>query len=208
MPIATSRNCAGRAEPGFQALEARAAARGRPRPRPHPVRRGRALRYPAPQHAARTRFLPCRCTRKSASCHTRRKKCSTLSPTSSGIPSSCPGARRCASSNATQTSSSREWRWGSSSYVLLSRGGDESFTTRVTLSPPQRIDVAYFEGPFKYLNNHWVFEPDAGGGCEVDFFVDFEFRSHLFGKAIGIVFNEAVQRMVSAFEKRARSLYD
>ena len=84
----------------------------------------------------------------------------------------------------------------------------ESFTTRVKLSPPQRIDVAYFEGPFKYLNNHWVFEPNAGGGCEVDFFVDFECSSHLFGKAIGIVFNEAVQRMVSAFEKRARSLYD
>ena len=83
----------------------------------------------------------------------------------------------------------------------------ESFTTRVTLSPPRRIDVAYFEGPFKYLNNHWVFEPDAGGGCEVDFFVDFEFRSRIFGKVIGVVFNEAVQLMVSAFEKRARSLF-
>jgi coenzyme Q-binding protein COQ10 len=84
----------------------------------------------------------------------------------------------------------------------------ESFTTRVTLSPPGRIDVAYFEGPFKYLNNHWGFEPDAGGGCRVDFFVDFEFRSRLFGKVIGVVFNEAVQLMVSAFEKRARSLYE
>ena len=83
----------------------------------------------------------------------------------------------------------------------------ESFTTRVTLSPPRRIDVAYFEGPFKYLNNHWVFEPDAGGGCEVDFFVDFEFRSRIFGKVIGVVFNEAVQLMVSAFEKRARNLF-
>ena len=83
----------------------------------------------------------------------------------------------------------------------------ESFTTRVTLSPPRRIDVAYFEGPFKYLNNHWVFEPVAGGGCRVDFFVDFEFRSRIFGKLIGVVFNEAVQLMVSAFEKRARRLY-
>ena len=34
----------------------------------------------------------------------------------------------------------------------------ERFTSRVTLNPPYRIDVAYTEGPFKYLNNHWIFE--------------------------------------------------
>src|ERR1051325_10965782 len=34
----------------------------------------------------------------------------------------------------------------------------ERFTPRVTLTPPHRIDVVYTEGPFKYLNNHWIFE--------------------------------------------------
>ena len=33
----------------------------------------------------------------------------------------------------------------------------ERFTSRVTLSPPGRIDVSYTEGPFRYLNNHWLF---------------------------------------------------
>ena len=47
----------------------------------------------------------------------------------------------------------------------------ERFTSRVTLSPPHRIDVAYTEGPFKYLNNHWIFER-VPGGCRIDFFVD------------------------------------
>lgn len=70
-----------------------------------------------------------------------------------------------------------------------------------------RIDVEYREGPFRFLNNHWVFEPDGKSGCAIDFYVDFEFRSQLLEKAITVVFNEAVQRMVSAFEKRAQALY-
>jgi len=83
----------------------------------------------------------------------------------------------------------------------------EKFTSKVVCDKPQRIDVTYTEGPFKYLNNHWVFEPAGEGKCEIDFFVDFEFKSKLFQKAIGVVFNEAVKKMISAFEKRADTLY-
>ena len=83
----------------------------------------------------------------------------------------------------------------------------ESFTSRVTLQRPGRIDVAYTQGPFKYLNNHWLFEPDGNGGCVLDFYVDFEFKSRIFQAAIGAVFNEAVKMMISAFEKRADALY-
>ena len=83
----------------------------------------------------------------------------------------------------------------------------ERFTSRVTLARPHRIDVAYTEGPFRYLNNHWVFTDLDNGSCEIDFFVDFEFRSALLQKLIGLLFNEAVRRMVAAFEARARQLY-
>ena len=83
----------------------------------------------------------------------------------------------------------------------------ERFTSRVRLDPDgQRIDVAYQEGPFKYLNNHWVFE-DHPQGCAVDFYVDFEFRSRLLQKLIEPLFSEAVRRMVAAFETRAGKLY-
>ncbi len=82
----------------------------------------------------------------------------------------------------------------------------ERFTSRVTLDPPRRIDVAYTEGPFRYLNNHWIFEP-APGGCRVDFFVDFEFKSRVLQKVIEVLFGEAVRRMVAAFERRAEQLY-
>ncbi|HYD99941.1 MAG TPA: type II toxin-antitoxin system RatA family toxin [Alphaproteobacteria bacterium] len=83
----------------------------------------------------------------------------------------------------------------------------ESFTSRVTLSPPNRIDVTYLNGPFQYLNNHWIFEPTADGGTCIDFYVDFEFRSRLLQTIMGALFGEAVRRMVAAFENRAHQLY-
>jgi coenzyme Q-binding protein COQ10 len=82
----------------------------------------------------------------------------------------------------------------------------ERFTSRVSLHRPHRIDVAYAEGPFRYLNNHWAFKPDRRG-CRVDFFVDFEFHSRLLQRLIEVLFSEAVRRMVGAFERRARHLY-
>ncbi|HEX3970839.1 MAG TPA: type II toxin-antitoxin system RatA family toxin [Stellaceae bacterium] len=83
----------------------------------------------------------------------------------------------------------------------------ERFTSRVVLSPPDRIDVSYSEGPFKYLNNHWLFLPQSDGKCLIDFYVDFEFRSKMLQKIMEMFFNEAVKRMVSAFEARAHQLY-
>lgn len=83
----------------------------------------------------------------------------------------------------------------------------ERFTSRVTLVPETRIDVAYSEGPFKYLINHWTFESDGNGGAVIDFYVDFEFRNVLLGKIMGAFFGEAVRVMVSSFEKRAAALY-
>jgi coenzyme Q-binding protein COQ10 len=70
-----------------------------------------------------------------------------------------------------------------------------------------RIDVSYVDGPFRYLNNHWKFIAEGENRTRVDFFVDFEFKSALLQKVIGVLFNEAVRRMVAAFETRARQLY-
>lgn len=83
----------------------------------------------------------------------------------------------------------------------------ERFTSRVDLHRPDRIDVTYQDGPFRYLNNHWRFESADGGGCIIDFYIDFEFKSRTLQKVIGTLFNEAVQRMVNAFEHRAVNLY-
>ncbi len=82
----------------------------------------------------------------------------------------------------------------------------ETFTSRVTLDRPRLLKVRYENGPFRYLNNQWHFLPHEQG-TEVDFMVDFEFRSRILQAAIGVVFQEAVRRMVGAFRNRAREIY-
>ncbi|MEM7546646.1 MAG: type II toxin-antitoxin system RatA family toxin [Pseudomonadota bacterium] len=84
----------------------------------------------------------------------------------------------------------------------------ERFGSRVVLKPEQKaIDVSYLDGPFRYLDNRWIFKPMSETSCEVDFHVDFEFKSSVLQALIGIVFNEAMQRIVRAFEARAVELY-
>jgi coenzyme Q-binding protein COQ10 len=90
----------------------------------------------------------------------------------------------------------------------------ERFGSRVTLYPDQhRIVTEYLDGPFQHLKSEWIFRDqsdDAGdgkGGCEIDFTVDFEFKNAVLRGIIGVVFNEAMQRIVRAFERRAAALY-
>ena len=83
----------------------------------------------------------------------------------------------------------------------------ERFGSRVTLWPAaQRIDTEYLDGPFRYLKSHWSFK-EVDGGSEVSFFVDFEFRNAILQGVIGVVFHDAMQRVVRAFERRAAELY-
>ena len=83
----------------------------------------------------------------------------------------------------------------------------ERFSSRVTMHPENhKIEVEYLDGPFKYLINYWHFLPDENG-CIADFHVDFEFKSKILQGIIGVVFGEAMRRIVKAFEDRALALY-
>ncbi len=83
----------------------------------------------------------------------------------------------------------------------------EKFGSRVKIdSISQSIDVDYLDGPFKTLKNSWKFLPLAEG-VQVDFFVEFEFRSRILEGVIGKVFDQAMRRIIAAFEDRAAKLY-
>ena len=83
----------------------------------------------------------------------------------------------------------------------------EKFGSRVVLHPQsKRIETEYIDGPFRYMNSHWAFR-DLDQGCEVQFHTDFEFRNAVLQGIIGVVFNEAMRRIVRAFEDRAHQLY-
>ncbi len=83
----------------------------------------------------------------------------------------------------------------------------EKFRSRVELNPSTRkINIKYLEGPLKYLESRWTFE-EEGSGCIVEYHVDFEFKSKIFQKIAGFIFQEALQKIVTSFEERANKIY-
>ncbi|RXT57653.1 ubiquinone-binding protein [Bosea sp. Tri-44] len=83
----------------------------------------------------------------------------------------------------------------------------ETFTSRVTLDPTNlKILVEYVDGPFRYLENRWSFKPHDKG-CEVGFFISYEFASRMLGLLMGAMFDKAFHKFAEAFEKRADLIY-
>ena len=83
----------------------------------------------------------------------------------------------------------------------------EKFGSRVLLDASNYIiETDYIDGPFRYMHSVWSFE-NCEEGCEVKFDVDFEFKNAMLQSIIGLVFNDAMQRIVRAFERRASDLY-
>ena len=84
----------------------------------------------------------------------------------------------------------------------------ESFASQVMLKPADRqIDAKYLDGPFRYLESRWTFRPLPEGGCDVTFFIDYEFKSRTLGLLMGSMFDYAFRRFSAAFEKRADEIY-
>ncbi|MDX1483119.1 MAG: type II toxin-antitoxin system RatA family toxin [Alphaproteobacteria bacterium] len=88
----------------------------------------------------------------------------------------------------------------------------ETFTSKVMLDDgggggDPRIDVDYIKGPMREMSNHWVFRQGADGGTEIDFMVEFEFKSRMLDAMMHGFFDHTVMQMVDAFLKRADTLY-
>ncbi len=88
----------------------------------------------------------------------------------------------------------------------------ESFVSRVTLDQPHlTILVEYVDGPFRRMENRWTFldKPTADGhpASAVEFYLDYEFKSRMFGVLMGSVFDAAFRRFAEAFEQRANQIY-
>ncbi|MDY8110355.1 type II toxin-antitoxin system RatA family toxin [Fulvimarina sp. 2208YS6-2-32] len=84
----------------------------------------------------------------------------------------------------------------------------ETFTSQVMLKPDERrIDVKYVDGPFRYLDNRWTFEPVGEAECDVHFYIDYEFKSRTLGMLMGSMFDYAFRRFAKAFEDRADAVY-
>jgi len=84
----------------------------------------------------------------------------------------------------------------------------ETFTSRVTLDKPDlTILVEYLSGPFSRMENRWVFRPVGPQASDVEFFIDYEFKSRVLAMLMGAMFDAAFRRFAAAFEKRADEIY-
>lgn len=84
----------------------------------------------------------------------------------------------------------------------------QTFTSRATLDRPGlKIVVEYLDGPFSRMQNRWNFYPTGEGSCEVEFFIDYEFKSRTLAMLMGAMFDAAFRKFAAAFETRADEVY-
>jgi coenzyme Q-binding protein COQ10 len=84
----------------------------------------------------------------------------------------------------------------------------QTFVTRDTLDRPNlTIMVEYLEGPFSHLRNRWTFHAAGDNACDVEFFIDYEFRSRALALLMGAMFDTAFRKFAVAFEQRADKVY-
>jgi ribosome-associated toxin RatA of RatAB toxin-antitoxin module len=87
-----------------------------------------------------------------------------------------------------------------------------ALTTRNTLTPGERIEMALSDGPFAHFRGDWRFLAirDPGGalhGCRVELLIEFRFRNPALGLIAGHAFERSWDALVDAFVRRARELY-
>ena len=83
----------------------------------------------------------------------------------------------------------------------------ERFATRVRRDATgHAVDVNLIHGPFKRLVNRWKFTPHPVG-AEIDFTIDFEFKSRLLDALLRANFAKAVDKIMVQFDLRADELY-
>lgn len=87
------------------------------------------------------------------------------------------------------------------------RGIRQSFSTENRKRAPESMTMELVEGPFRRLDGEWRLTSLAGGGCKVDFRLQYEFAGAILEKVVGPVFGYIAGTMVDAFLKRADRLY-
>lgn len=93
--------------------------------------------------------------------------------------------------------------------IINFQGFSSGYLSRVTFDNFEntyKIDVQAISGPFKYLINKWHFQEIDKNLCKVEFFIDFEFKTMLLNKLIGVFFAQATEKMILAFEERAKNI--
>ena len=71
----------------------------------------------------------------------------------------------------------------------------------------RQISVDAIDGPLRYLNVLWTFNPDGDEWTEVGFAVSYEFSNPVLGALASGPFNSMFRQILEAFERRADQLF-
>jgi len=85
-------------------------------------------------------------------------------------------------------------------------GSHHQFRTIDRYVANKLVEIRLLDGPFRFLESIWTFEPAGEQGCNVHFSIEFEFRSMMLDLVASPIFSSACKSMVQAFEKRAMAL--
>ena len=83
---------------------------------------------------------------------------------------------------------------------------NESYTSEVNSVYLKYIKSTAIKGPFKILESTWKFK-NLNKSCEIEFAIQYEFKSFFLGKVMGGLFKKASEKMFEAFEERAKKLH-
>jgi coenzyme Q-binding protein COQ10 len=84
----------------------------------------------------------------------------------------------------------------------------QTYASRVTLDRPGlKIVVEYLDGPFSHMQNRWTFHPTGENTCDVEFYIDYEFKNRTLAMLMGAMFDAAFRKFSAAFEARADEVY-
>lgn len=100
---------------------------------------------------------------------------------------------------------------GMTAEVGIALGGiRQSFVTRNTHVPDERVRMNLVKGPFSQLEGDWRFLPVGDGSqraCKVELHLHYGFSSAALAALVGPVFDRIAATMVDAFVKRAEQVY-
>jgi ribosome-associated toxin RatA of RatAB toxin-antitoxin module len=87
------------------------------------------------------------------------------------------------------------------------KGVHKSFTTKNTLHPFDRMEIALVNGPMHHMEGIWHFQALNEGACKVLLDLEFEFAGNFIDRLFQPIFQHIANTLVEAFCKRAAELY-
>ena len=99
---------------------------------------------------------------------------------------------------------------GSTFYAEMAAGFyklTDSYVSKVTVCHLKSIEAeAVDTAMFRYLRTKWSFQDLGSGKCRIEFFIEFEFMSHIYAYMANFAFLELAKATIRAFENRCTEL--